>query len=83
MSKKMMVSDLSHTIYYGNVKYIGNGVFKQVGKREDVTDEAIRAVFEWFMKNLKDNEPNEAYEVRFTNCPYVLRMTKESEGMKK
>lgn len=75
--KKMMVSDITHTIYYGKVKEVENGVFKSVGSREDVTDEAIRAVFEWFMKNIQDNELAEAYEVKFKGIPYVLRMTKE------
>lgn len=77
--KKMMVSDITHTIYYGKVKEVEKGVYESVGKREDVTEEAIRAVFEWFMKNFQDNEPNEAYEVKFQGVPYVLRMTKNTD----
>lgn len=77
--KKMMVTDLTHTIYYGKVKEVGDGMYESIGKREDVTDEAIRAVFEWFMKNFQDNEPNEAFEVRYTNCPYVLQMIKRGK----
>lgn len=77
--KKMMVSDITHTIYYGEVKEVEKGVYKSVGKRENVTEEAIRAVFEWFMKNFQDNEPNEAYEVKFQGVPYVLRMIKNTD----
>lgn len=75
--KKMMVSDITKTIYYGEVEKVENGLYKSVGKREDVTDEAVRAVFEWFIKNLKENESIGAYEVRFEDCPYVLRMFEE------
>jgi hypothetical protein len=75
--KKMMVSDIAHTIYYGKYKEVEEGVFKCVGKKEDVTDEAIRSVFEWFMKNFQDNEPNEAFEVKFKGIPYILRMIKD------
>ena len=77
--KKMMVSDITHTIYYGKVKEVKKGVYESVGTREDVTEEAIRAVFEWFMKNFQDNEPNEAYEIKFEGVPYVLRMTKNTD----
>ena len=73
------VSPLTNTIYAGKSKDCSNGLKKWVGQKHDVTDEAIRAVFEWFMNNHKENEPNEAFEIRFTNCPYVLRMTKEPE----
>lgn len=82
IEKRMMVTDITHTIYYGNVKDMGNKTYQQIGKREDVTDEAIRAVFEWFMKNFQDNEPNEVFEVRYKDIPYVLSMTKESEVQK-
>lgn len=77
--KRMMVSDITKTIYYGKVKELSNGLYQSIGKREDVTDEAIKAVFEWFMKNFEDNEPNKAYEVTFTNCPYILRMVKRED----
>ena len=72
------VSLLTNTIYAGTSKDCGNGLKKWVGKKHDVTDEAIKAVFEWFMNNHIENEPNEAYEVRFEGCPYVLRMVKRS-----
>ena len=39
-------------------------------------DEAIKAVFQWFMNNHKQNEPNEAFEVTFKSSPYILRMIK-------
>lgn len=73
------VSPLTNTIYAGKSKDKVNGISEWIGKKEDVTDEAIKAVFEWFMNNFKENEPSEAFEVKFTNCPYVLTMTKNNE----
>lgn len=76
MSKTMGVSPITDTIFYGTVK--DN---KWVGKREDVTDMAIKAVFEWFMNKLRDaGEDDNTFEVRFPGCPYVLEMRKEEKG---
>lgn len=67
--KKLFVSRLTKTIYLTDTS---------TGKKENFTNEAMRAVFEWFMLNHKENEPNEAFEVRFKNYSYVLQMFKES-----
>jgi hypothetical protein len=77
--KKLTVSPITNTIYLSKVKQDKDNPnwFIIQGEKEDYTDEAIRAVFEWFMNNHKQNEPNEAYEVKFTNCDYVLTMTKK------
>lgn len=78
MGKTMGVSPITDTIYYGTVK--DN---KWVGKREDVTDEAIKAVFEWFMHKLDADEKQIAYQIKFPNLPYVLEMRKEAQDEKK
>jgi hypothetical protein len=79
--KKLLVSDITKTIYLANAKPIKNypNLFEIVGEKQDFTDEAIRAVFEWFMRNFEENEPNEAFEVRFGERPYVLQMIKRTE----
>ena len=77
MGKTMGVSPITDTIYYGTVK--DN---KWVCKREDVTDEAIKAVFEWFMHKLEDECPDGAFQIRFPDVPYVLEMRKEKESDK-
>jgi hypothetical protein len=76
--KKLLVSDITKTIYLANVKPVKNNphLFETIGEKQDYTDEAIRAVFEWFMKNFQENEPNEAFEVKYGNCPYILQMIK-------
>ena len=72
MAKTMGTSLLTDTIYYGTVK---DG--KLVG-REDVTDMAIKAVFEWFMHKFESEcTESGAYEIRFPGVPYVLGMRKD------
>ena len=73
MSKTMGVSTITGNIYYGNVK---NNIW--IGKK-DVTDIAIRAVFEWFMHKLENECPNVSYQIRFETLPYVLEMRKEKD----
>lgn len=79
--RRLMNSILGNKIYLTAVKEVKDrpGLFVAQGKKEDYTNEAIRATFEWFMNNFKENEPNEAYEVRYTGLPYVLRMIKEDK----
>lgn len=73
MAKTMGVSPITDTIYYGTVKDD-----KWVGKREDVTDIAISAVFEWFMHKFKaECKEDGVYQIRFPSTPYVLEMRRE------
>ena len=49
------VSPLTHTIYAGKSKPLKNGLgFMWVGKKTDVTDEAIKAVFEFMWYKAKE-----------------------------
>ena len=75
MSKTMGVSPITDTIFYGIVK---DNMW--VGNREDVTNMAIKAVFEWFMNKTKNECPDGAYQIRFPGVPYVLEMRKEEKG---
>jgi hypothetical protein len=79
--KKLLVSELTKTIYLANAKPVKGlpDLFEVVGEKQDYTNEAIRAVFEWFMANFKENEPNEAFEVKFGDCPYILQMIKRAD----
>ena len=78
----MGVSPVTDTIYHGTVK---DDMWQ--GKKEDVTDIAIKAVFEWFMHQMEKECPDGVYQIRFPSVPYVLEMRKEqiteggAEGM--
>ena len=80
--KRLMVSPLTGKIYLTSVKDMGNGNFLSTGKQEDYTDEAIRAVFEWFMHQIKNAENANGYTIRYKGIPYVLSMTAENPKQK-
>ena len=72
MAKKGFgVSPLTNTIYYGT---INKEKHMFTGKKEDVTDDVIRATFEWFMGNM---EGNEEYSITFPSTEYELVMRKK------
>lgn len=60
---KIGVSPITNTIYAGNTRKSKNGP-EIWTKKEDVTDDAIRAVFEWFMNNSK-KEDGKIYQISY------------------
>ena len=44
------------------------------GKKEDVTDGAIKAVFEWFMGNM---DGNEEYSITYPSTEFKLVMKRK------
>ena len=72
MAKGFGVSPLTNTIYYGTQN---KEKHMFTGKKEDVTDDVIRAAFEWFMGNM---EGNEEYSITFPSTEYELVMRKKA-----
>lgn len=70
MAKGFGVVPITNTIFYGTVDKSKNCF---TGKREDVTDEAIGAVFQWFMGNVKEGEE---YCITYDDSDYELVMRK-------
>ena len=48
------VSLLTNTIFAGKSKPLENGLSKWVGKKEDITDKAVKAVFEYMYNSAKE-----------------------------
>ena len=71
MAKGFGVSPITNTIYYGT-----QDTKKQMftGKKEDVTDAVIGAVFEWFIGNMKNNEE---YSITYPSTEFELVMRKK------
>ena len=70
--KKMGVSPITNTIYYGNVNE-EKGLW--VGEKKDVTDMAIAAVFEWFLNQMDEKEE---FIITYPNVPDMkLKMVRE------
>ena len=78
--KYFAISDLTGKIYYGTGKDVGGGRIRFTGNKEDVTDEAVKAVFEWFLnKALKSKKE---IIVRFPNVDFELAMREKTEDKK-
>ena len=74
MAKGFGVSPITNTIYYGTqdpVKHIFTG------KKEDVTDAAIAAVFAWFMGNMEENKE---YSITYPSAEFELVMRRKNDG---
>lgn len=71
MAKGFGVSPITNTIYYGT-----QDTTKQrwTGKKEDVTDGAIGAVYEWFMGNM---EGKEEYTITYPSTEFELVMRRK------
>ena len=73
MAKGFGVSPITNTIYYGTQNK-EKKIF--TGKKEDVTNEAIGAVFEWFMGNM---DGNEEYSITYPSTGFELVMRRKKE----
>lgn len=72
------VSELTNTIYAGKSRALSDKESMWVGKKTDITDSAIAAVFQWFVNNFKSTECEIGFEVTFPSSDYVLTLTKKS-----
>ena len=68
MAKGFGVSPLTNTIYYGTQNKEKN---MWTGKKEDVTNDVIRVVYEWFMGNM---DGNEEYSITYPSTEFELVM---------
>ena len=71
MTKGFGISPIINTIYYGTQD---TEKHMWTGKKEDVTDGAIRAVFEWFIGNM---DGNEEYSIAYPSSEFELVMRKK------
>lgn len=71
MAKGFGVSPITNTIYFGT-----QNPEKQMrtGKKEDVTNEAIAAVFEWFIGNM---DGHEEYSITYPSTGFELVMRRK------
>lgn len=71
MAKGFGVSPITNTIYYGT-----KNPEKQMwtGEKEDVTNEVIAAVFQWFIGNM---DGNEEYSIAYPDTEFELVMRRK------
>ena len=70
--KKLLVSDITNTIYLANAKPVKDhsNLFETIGEKKDFTDEAIKAVYQWFLNHCREEESG-FYQIRFPNMPWL------------
>lgn len=74
IKKAMGISPVTGRIYYGNLR--GD---EWIGGKEDVTETAVRAVFEWFVEKFEDVCPADGqYTLEFLDEEYALTMKRKS-----
>ena len=71
MAKGFGVSPITNVIYYGTLDPLKHA---WTGKKEDVTDEVITAVYEWFMGNMDDKEE---YSITYPSTEFELVMRRK------
>lgn len=72
--KKMGVSPITNTIYYGNVNEEKGS---WVGEKKDVTNMAIASVFEWFLNQM---DGKEEFTITYPTAPGMkLKMVREED----
>lgn len=59
-NKRMGVSPITNNIYIGK---LNKSETMWVGEKTEITDEAVKAVFEWFRGNSTDEKP--IYQISF------------------
>lgn len=74
MAKGFGVSPLTNTIYYG---VVNKEKHMFTGRKEDVTDEVIQVVFQWFVGNMKKGGiERKSYKITYEGSDYELEMKK-------
>ena len=71
MAKGFGISPITNRIYYGTQDLEKN---MWTGKKEDVTDKVIAAVYEWFMGNM---DGHEEYSITFPSTEFELVMRRK------
>ena len=72
--KKLLISPDTGQIYLTSAKDFE----ASMGRRENFTEEVVKATFEHFVYNIKKENLDE-YEIQYDNIPYLLKMEKICE----
>ena len=63
-NEKLVISPISSTIYWTEVKETKDGIAECVGEKRDVTMNALKVVYQWFLDNA-NNEESGVFRIRF------------------
>jgi hypothetical protein len=74
--KKLVVSPITNTIYLTNVKEHKDGWLESIGEKQDYTQEAVRAVYEWFLNQAKESE-DKMFQIKYGDRPWLAMQVAE------
>ena len=63
-NEKLVISPISSTIYWAEVKETEDGIAECVGEKRDVTMNALKVVYQWFLDKAHDEESG-VFRIRF------------------
>ena len=63
-NEKLVISPISSTIYWAEVKKTEDGIAECVGDKRDVTMNALRVVYQWFLDKAEAEE-SRVFRMRF------------------
>lgn len=67
-NEKLVVSPISGTIYWAEVKELGDGLAECVGEKRDVAMNALKAVYQCFLDKANEEE----------SCVFRIRFGKDN-----
>ena len=78
--KKLVVSDISDTIYLASTKPVKDhpDLIETIGEKQDYTDECLRAVYQWFLNHCREEESG-MYQIRYGDKPWLTMNLKDAE----
>lgn len=63
-NEKLVISPISSTIYWAEVKETQDGIAECTGEKRDVTMNALKVVYQWFIDKARETETG-VYRIRF------------------
>lgn len=62
--EKLVISPITSTIYWAEVKLTKDGLCECMGEKRDVTMNALKVVYQWFLDKARE-EGTGVYKIRF------------------
>lgn len=77
--KRLVVSPITNTIYLTSVRETKSGLLVGTGEKQDYTNGAVGAVYEWFLNQAKASEDG-VFRVRYGDSPWLTMQMPEKEA---
>ena len=76
--KQLVVSPITNTIYLTAVRKTKSGLMIGTGEKQDYTNSAVGAVYEWFMNQAKASDEG-IFRVKYGEGPWLTMEIEQKE----